>query len=559
MISRFQDVFHITNWLSNYQPAWFIRDVIAGVTVAAFTVPEAMAFASLAGLPPQHGLYASFLAPLAYVLFGSSRFISIGPTSAVSVTVGAGLGALALSPERYIEIAALTAIMSAVFFLIAWFLHLDFLANFISESVLTGFTTGAAFFIAATQLGAFTGVHNGSSQFFDSIAHLVQNLDEISLLSLAIGTTALVILLTGAHFYPGFPFPLVVVLVATGASWWVGLGDHGVEIVGEIPRGLPGFSIPAFNLGQIRDLLPVALGVFLLTYLQAVGVVKSLAKKHNEHSDARRELLGLGAANILVGLGQGFPVGGSMSRSAVNEQSRAKSPLAGGIAALLIGLVVLFLTGFFQYLPEPVLAAVVLFAVAHLADFPALRRIFRISRREFAVALAALLGVVIFGMLEGILIAVILSLILLIQRVSNPHIAILGRIPDSRQFGDIERNPENETIPGILILRVDSFIFFGNAEQVRERVLGEVERHERTVELVVLDLAVTPFLDMTGASMLRDLHDELAQKGIQLRLAKAIGPLRDMLRAEGMEDELSARRAGRTVERVIEDWQSSQE
>jgi sulfate permease, SulP family len=198
-----------------------------------------------------------------------------------------------------------------------------------------------------------------------------------------------------------------------------------------------------------------------------------------------------------------------------------------------------------------------LYAVAHLADFPVLKRIYRISRREFAVALAAFLGVIIFGMLEGILIAVVLSLILLIGRVSSPHIAILGRIPDSHQFGDIERNPENETIPGVLILRVDSFIFFGNAEQVRERVLNEVEAHDRTIEMVVLDLAVTPFLDMTGASMLRDLHSELADKGVQLRLAKAIGPLRDMLRAEGMEDELSARLAARPVERVIEDWQET--
>jgi sulfate permease, SulP family len=349
------------------------------------------------------------------------------------------------------------------------------------------------------------------------------------------------------------------VLIAAGASWLVGLSDYGVEIVGEIPRGLPEISLPAFDLEQIRDLLPLALGVFLLTYLQAIGVVKSFAKKHHEHIDNRQELLGLGTANIFAAFAQGFPVGGSMSRSAVNEQSRARTALAGGIAALLIGLVVLFLTGFFRYLPEPVLAAVVLFAVAHLADFPTLQRIFRISRREFAVAMAAFLGVIIFGMLEGILIAVVLSLILIIQRVAAPHIAILGRIPDSRQFGDTERHPENKTIPDVLILRVDSFIFFGNAERVRERVIEEVKRQDARIELVVLDLAVTPFLDITGASMLRDLDNELSQKGIQLRLAKAIGPLRDILRSQGMEDELSAQQAGHSVERVIEDWQSSRE
>jgi sulfate permease, SulP family len=557
MLFKLRQFFYIFTWLPGYRPSWLVRDVIAGLTVAAFTVPEAMAFASLAGLPPQHGLYASFLGPLAYFLFGSSRFISIGPTSAVSVTVGAALAGMAVSQYGRIETAALLALMSALFFLIAWVFHLDFLGNFISESVLAGFTTGAAFFIAATQLGAFTGVDIESSQFFLSIYSLLQNLQEVNFFSIAIGVAALLILFAGQHFYPAVPSPLLVVLLATVVSAWLGLGERGIEIVGDIPEGLPGIALPPFDLQHMRELVPAALGVFLLTYLQAIGVVKSFARKHNEHIDARRELLGLGAANAIAGLGQGFPVGGSMSRSAVNEQSRARSPLAGGFSAVLIGLVILFLTGFFQYLPKPVLAAVVLFAVAHLADFHMLRRIFRISRREFAVAAAALLGVLVFGMLEGILIAVILSLILLIDRVSNPHIALLGRIPDSHQYGDIDRNPENETVPGVLILRVDSFIFFGNAERVRERVLDEVQQHERTLELVVLDLAVTPFLDMTGAAMLRDLHDELAQKGIQLRLAKAIGPLRDMLRAEGMQDELSAQLAARPVERVIEDWHES--
>jgi sulfate permease, SulP family len=558
-MSKLNKILNIMNWLPEYQGAWLSRDLIAGLTVAAFTVPEAMAFASLAGLPPQHGLYASFLAPLAYFLFGSSRFISVGPTSAVSVTVGAGLAGLALSQGDRVEAAVLLALMSAAFFFIAWIFHLDFLANFISESVLAGFTTGAAFFIAATQLGAFTGLHIDSNQFFESILNLLQNLDQVHLLSVIIGLAALLFLLAGDHFFPRFPFPLLVVVIATGASWLAGFDGRGVEIVGEIPQGLPAISLPGINLEKLRELLPLALGVFLLTYLQATGVVKTFAKKHNEEVDTRRELLGLGASNLVVAFGHGFPSGGSMSRSAVNEQSRARTLLAGAFSAVLIGFVILFLTGFFQYLPEPVLAAVVLFAVAHLADFEALKRIFRISRREFAVAMAAMIGVIVFGMLEGILIAVILSLVLLIQRVSDPHIAVLGRIPDSHQFSDMERNPENETIPDVVVLRVDSFIFFGNAERVRERVLEEIDRHERTVELVVLDLAVTPFLDITGASMLRDLHDELADKGVRLQLAKAIGPLRDMLRAEGMEDELSARSAGRRVERVIEDWQAQRD
>jgi sulfate permease, SulP family len=297
MFSKVTQLFYIFTWLPKYERAWLIRDLIAGVTVAAFTVPEAMAFASLAGLPPQHGLYASFAAPLAYFLFGSSRFISIGPTSAVSVTVGAGLAAVAIN-QGEVEAAVLLALLSALFFLLAWVFHLEFLANFISESVLAGFTTGAAFFIAATQLGAFTGLHSDTNQFFDSIAHLVQNLADISLLPVALGIAALLILLAGEHFIPRFPFPLLVVLIATAASWLVSLEALGVEIVGEIPQGLPGIVLPEFDFGQIRELLPIAMGRVFVDLLAGCRCGQVFRKKHNEHIDARRELLGLGAANV---------------------------------------------------------------------------------------------------------------------------------------------------------------------------------------------------------------------------------------------------------------------
>ncbi len=532
---------------------------MAGVIVAAFTVPEAMAYASLAGLPPEAGLYAAFLASLVYVVFGTSRQLAIGPTSAISILVAGTLSLLVVDgPEEYWAFAALVAILVGLISLVAWVFRMGFVVNFISKPVLAGFTAGAALFIASSQLPKLLGIEGTHGEFFERVRQVIQHLGDTNMPSLGIGLGAIALLILGHLRFPRLPASLFVVIIGIVIMSVTNLGDRGVAIVGDIPKGLPSFGIPELSLSDIGDLLPLAFAVFILAYVEGMAMVRTFATKRQYRTDANQELLALGAANIAAGLGQGYSVGGSMSRSVVNDGSGAKTPLAGGIAGILIIAVVLFLTGLFKNLPEPVIAAVVLVALKSLVDIPELRRIYRISRGEFGIALVAFAGVLVFGLLYGILIAVLGSLVVMIARSMRPHTAVLGRIPGTDSFGDVKRHPENQQVPGVLVYRVDSSIFFVNAATVHDQMSDLLDKLEHPVELVVLDLEATPTLDITGADTLADLHRELAARGMQLKIARSSGPVRDVLRAEGFEALVGRIEAGATISTVIEAWQRQQ-
>jgi high affinity sulfate transporter 1 len=547
----------IARWLPAYDRAWLTPDVLAAVTVAAFTVPESMAYASLAGLPPQAGLYASLAAPLLYALFGTSRQLAIGPTSAVAILVASTIGGLAGGDAaRYAGLAALMAMLVGLISLLAWLLRLGFLVNFISESVLTGFSCGAALYIASTQLGKLFGIEGDEGGFFDRVFYIASHLGETNLASLAVGLGGLVVLVVGERFSRRLPWSLIVVVVSIVLVSVSGLAARGVAITGEIPRGLPVPAIPSFGAGDVQELLPGALAVFLLAYVEGMGVVRTFAKRHDYRSDADQELLALGASNLGAGLFQSFAVGGSLSRSAVNDESGAKTPLAGLIGGVLVGVVALFLTGLFYNLPEPILAAIVLVAVRGLFDVSALRRLYRVSRDEFAVAMVALGGVLLFGMLEGILLAVVVALLMLIGRASRPHTAVLGRIRGTDQFGDIARHPENEQLPGVLVFRVEGAMFFANTLVVHDAILAKIDLEQTPVRLVVLDLSSTPYLDLSAMESIRELDGELAKREIDLRLAETTGAVRDALRKDGLDTLLGPLRPGVTVAEVIEHWQS---
>ena len=547
----------VLNWVPSYQRAWLRFDILAGITVAAFTVPEAMAYASLAGLPPEAGLYAAFLASLIYVIFGTSRQLAIGPTSAVSILVAGTLSLLVVdNPEVYWAFAALVAILVGLISLVAWVFRMGFLVNFISKPVLAGFTAGAALFIASSQLPKLFGIEGTHGQFFDQVWQIIQHLGETNLPSLGIGLGAILLLVAGQMKFPRLPVSLFVVLLGIVIMSTTNLTDYGVAIVGDIPSGMPAFGIPRLTWDSIGDLLPLAFSVFILAYVEGMAAVRTFAGKHQYRTDANQELLALGASNIVAGLGQGYAVSGSMSRSVVNDNSGAKTPLAGGIAGLLIIIVVLFLTGLFENLPEPVLAAVVLVAVRSLIDVPELRRIYRINRGEFVIAMVAFIGVLAFGLLYGILIAVLASLILMITRAMHPHTAVLGRIPGTDSYGDVKRHPENEQVPGVLAYRVDADIFFVNAATVKDDITSLIDTLDQPIELVVLDLEATPSLDITGADMLAEIHRELAARGIALKIVMASGPVRDVLRAEGFEKLVGRIEAGATISSVIQAWKA---
>jgi high affinity sulfate transporter 1 len=529
----------IARWLPQYQPVWLGFDLVAGITLAAYAVPVSLAYAALAGLPPETGLYGYLLAGLGYAIFGSSRHLAIGPTSAISLLLGVTLAGMAADDAaRQAALASLTALMVAGVFVLAWLLRLSVLVNFISESILTGFKAGAALVIASTQLPKLLGVKAGGDDFFQRVGLLVQQVPDTSLVTLTIGVAAVLALVLGERFLPGRPVALGVVLLAL----LVAAVAHfeGVKIVGELPAGLPQFGLAGAALGtvsieEVRQLTRLAFACFLLAYIESVSSARTFALKHHYAVDPRQEFLGLGAASLLVGLWQGYPVAGGLSQSAVNEKAGARTPLSLVFASAVIGLVLLFFTGFFQDLPEAVLAAIVLIAVKSLIDLKELWYLWHASRIDFAAAGVALAGVLVMGILDGVMIAVLASVVMLLARAARPHVAFLGRIPGTDRFSDVARHPENQAIPSVLAFRVEASLVYFNVDHVLETVL-ERARSEQGLKRVVYDLSNTPYVDVAGARMLRRLHDELAEERIAFRVVGAHSEVRDRLRFEKLQN-----------------------
>ena len=528
--------FRPLGWVASYDSAWLTGDFVAGVTLAAYAVPQALAYATLAGLAPVVGIYGYMLGGLGYAALGSSRHLAVGPTSAISLLVGATVAPMAAGdPERFAQIAALAALVVAGLAVAAWVLRLSTLTSFVSDTILLGFKAGAGISIAATQLPSALGVRGGGDNFFARIAMIAQQLGDPNLVVLAVTVTALVLLLMGERLLPGRPVALAVVALSIAATSVLGLADHGVTTVGAIPPGLPTIRLPGIRLSDVDGVVPLAAACLLLGYVEGVSAARALASKHGYEVDVRQELLGVGGANLLAALGHGYPVAGGLSQSAVNEKAGAKSPLALVVAAATLALALVFLTDLLRNLPKAVLAAIVFVAVKGLIDLPEIGRLRRVSRLEFRVAMSALVGVLLLGVLEGVLIAVVASILLLLHRAAFPHVAVLGRIPNTSRFSDLERNPDNEPTPGVLPFRVEASLMYFNADHVLREVLRDVDAQPQPVRLVVCDLSTSPYVDLAGARMLGRLSAELAARGATLRLAEARSTVRDVLRWEGVD------------------------
>jgi high affinity sulfate transporter 1 len=526
-------------WLRAYERGWLRHDLAAGVTLAAYLLPAGLGDASLAGLPPEAGLYACLFSGLVFWLFCSSRHTVITVTSAISLLIGASLGDIAGGdPSRFGTLAAATALLVAVIAFIAWLLQAGAVVNFISESVMVGFKCGVALFLASTQLPKLFGFHGAHGSFWENSAHFVRHLGETNPASLAIGLTALLLLILGRVFMPRSPVALFVVMGGILASIWLGLEARGVTLLGEVPGGLPAIGLPALRWTDLNDLLPLALACFLLGAVETAAIGRMFTAKHGGRLDANQEFLGLAVANLASGLGRGFPVSGGMSQSLVNEGGGARTPLSGAIAAGIVLIVVLFLSHLLSALPQPVLAAVVLVAVAGLVKVSTLKALWRSDRREFVVAMAAIVGVLGSGLLRGVMIGAIISLLQVLRRASTPHVAVLGRIPGTRRFSDRERHPENERIPGILVVRPESGLFYFNVEHVRDAITERVRREVGPIELVVLDLSAAAYVDLQSAHTLAELAGELAASGVQMQVVEARSSVRERLRGEGLDAQL---------------------
>jgi sulfate permease, SulP family len=523
------------NWLPGYQLTWLSSDLVAGITLAAYAIPVALAYATLAGLPPQVGIYGYLLGGLGYALLGSSRQLAIGPTSAISLMIAGTVGEMAGGDvARYAEIASLAGFTVALLCLISWLFRLSVLVRLISDSILVGFKAGAGLTIIMTQLPSLFGVAGGGHNFFERAVTFVGELGHVQFAVLAIGVVAIAVLLAGERILPGRPVALVVVVLAIVLASVFGLPALGIPITGEIPTGLPSLALPRLRLRDVDGIFPLAAGCLLLAYIEGVSAARGFAAKHGYELDPRQEFLGLGAANLFAALGHGYPVAGGLSQSAVNDKAGARTPLALVFASLTLALCLLFLADYLENLPKAVLAAIVFTAVLGLIDIPALSRMWQISKTDFYAAAIALAAVLLLGILQGILLAAAASILILLARASQPHVAFLGRIPGTNSYSDLARHPENEQVPHVIIFRPEASLLYVNADSVLQAVLERLKANKSDVHTIVCDLSASPYIDLAGSRMLRLIYSEAAPRNITLRIVGARGRVRDLLRADGI-------------------------
>ena len=540
-------------WLAGYRLEWLPRDAVAGATLAAYAVPVSLAYAALAGLPPQAGIYGYLLGGVGYALLGSSRQLAIGPTSAISLMIADTVATMADGDaQRYAQIVSLAGLMVALLCLIAWLLRLSVLVRLISDSILVGFKAGAGLTIAMTQLPSLLGVPGGGHNFFERLGLLAGQLGQVQYVVLALGLVTILLLIMGERLLPARPVALAVVALSIVVASAFGLADLGVPTTGEVPAGLPSLELPGLRLRDVEGIVPLAGGCLLLAYIESVSAARTFASKHGYSIDPGQEFLGIGAANLLAGFGHGYPVAGGLSQSAVNDKAGARTPLALIFASCTLALCLLFLTGLLADLPKAVLAAIVLTAVYGLIDFPAMLRMWRISRIDFYAAAIALVAVLLLGILEGILLAALASILMLLARASSPHVAFLGRIPGTSSFSDLARHPENEPLPHAIAFRPEASLLYVNAESVLQAVSHRLEAEAaRNIRLVVCDLSASPNIDLAGTHMLHQLQDDLAACGVQLRIVGARGRVRDLLRAEGIGEKVGGLDRFRTLDDLL--------
>jgi high affinity sulfate transporter 1 len=538
-------------WLADYRSVWLRPDAIAGITLAAYAIPVSLAYAALAGLAPQVGIYGYMLGGLGYALLGSSRQLAIGPTSAISLMIAGSVGALAGGDAaRYAQIASLAAFAVAVLCLISWLFKLSILVRLVSDSILVGFKAGAGLTIIMSQLPSLFDVAGGGRNFFDRAIRLAGQLGDINWLVLLIGAVAILLLLLGERFLPGRPVGLTVMALSIVLATLLGLPALGVPVTGKIPEGLPAFGLPAFGLLEFDDLFPIAAGALLLAYIEGVSAARSFAAKHGYCLDVRQEFLGLGAANLVAALGHGYPVAGGLSQSAVNDSAGARTPLALVICSVMLALCLLFFTGLLTNLPKAVLAAIVFSAVYKLVDIRALLRMWQVSRIDFYAAAIALIAVPLLGILQGVLLAAIASIFLLLARASQPNVAFLGRLPGSGRYSDRARHDGVEPLVGVVAFRPEASLLYINAETILETVLNAL-RTSSDIKLVACDLSASPYIDLAGARMLHDLHDELASRHVAFCIVGAHAQLRDLLRAEGLGEKTDSGQWLRSLDSVL--------
>ncbi len=558
--AAFRKAFYIAEWLPDYTSGTLRADALAGLTVGVMLIPQSMAYAVIAGLPPTYGLYAGLVPLLIYPLFGSSRQLALGPVAIDMLIVGAGIGAVAQAgTERYVMLTILLTAMVGIMQIAMGVMQLGFVANLLSRPVIAGLTSAAALIISMSQLGNLLGMELGRSQYVHVLLlEAAQNVTDMHLLTAAIGGLCILTLVGLQKWAPLVPGALVVVIGATLTSWVFGLDRYGVEVVGSIPQGLPVPEVWAVNQSDLDALLPAAITLALVQFMKNISLGRVFAARHGYTIDANRELIGMGASNFFGSLFQSIPTSGSFSRSAVNDQAGAKSPMANVFAATVIGLTLLFLTPLFYYLPVPALAAIIIVAGLGLLDFDELRRLYETRRRDGSIALLTAGAILFIGLQEGILLGIVASVIAVLFRISRPNVAELGHVPGTRRFRDLDRFEQAVRLTDIMVLRVDASFSFANAEYFKDFILEKSEREGRDVEVVIVDGSSINDLDTTAVEAVISVFESLEEMGIELHIAGLIGPVRETVRRSGLYGLLGERKfhldTHEAVVDVLEAW-----
>jgi high affinity sulfate transporter 1 len=524
----------------HYQVSWLRGDLVAGLVLAALLVPQGVAYAELAGLPPVHGLYATMVPLLIYALVGPSRILVLGPDSALAPVIAAAIIPVAGDDagER-VALAGLLALLVGVVCLAGGAAGFGFLTDLISKPVRIGYLAGIAVSVLASQLPRLFGFSVEGSGLADDVSGFVRGLDETDLTTLALGGGALAFLLVSRRVEPRIPAALIAVAVTSLA---VSLLDLSVDTVGGIPSGLPAFDVPNPDSGDLGRLTLTALALALLAFADTSVLSRSYASRYGEHVDQNQELRALGAANLATGFFQGFPISSSSSRTPVAESAGSKSQLTGLIGAVALGAILVFANDLFSDLPNAVLAAIVIAAMVGLVDLAGFRRLSRVHRADFVLALTCFVGVAVAGVLWGIGIAIGLSLLAFLWRTWHPYDAVLGRAPGVKGYHDVTRYTDAKQVPGLLLFRFDAPLFFANATVFRERLLAAVESSETPVKTVVVTAEPITDLDSTAADMLSALDGDLEERGIELAFADMKDPIKDRLRRFGLVERIGHER-----------------
>jgi len=551
-----------TEWLPAYQKKNFRGDLSAGLTTAVMLIPQGMAYAMLAGLDPIIGLYASVVPVLLYAVLGTSRQLAVGPVAMVSLLVASGVGAIAGDdPTAYLAAAVMLSLVVGGMQLLMGLARLGFLTSFLSHPVLSGFTSAAALIIGMSQLKHLLGVNIPRSHHVHHILlQAVERASEVNAITLGIGVVSIVLLVGLKKVSPKFPRALAVVVLGTLAVWGFGLQDKGVAIVGGVPAGLPMPSVPAFDFAVVRELIPTALTIALVGFMESIAVAQAFARRHKYEIDADQELIGLGVANLGGAFFSAYPVTGGFSRTAVNDQAGAVTPLASIITAVVIAITLLFLTPLFYFLPKAVLAAIIMTAVFGLIDVKEVKHLWKVDRADLVLLAITFFATLSFGIEQGILTGVGASIVWFTFQTTRPHLAVLGRLPGTRVWRNIKRNPDAVRAPGILAIRMDAPFFYGNTKYLKDALNSLIAENNGQLTAIIIDATALSRIDSSAVGALKELAEDYKRRNIRLYLAGIRGPVHDVIKRGHLDDLLPPDRFPLNVDAAVsevlgDDWE----